>query len=536
MPFVSIALLAACIVAVALRRASPRRMAALDGKYTPAVVGVLWSMLPALAWRGAQPLPVYHDEAAYLLQAQIFSMGRWSSPSPPVPQLFGQAHVLVTPVLAAKYPPGHSLLLALGVLIGAPAVIVLLLNALRIGLVFALARRLSDSSVALLTVVLLYFGAPAQVAASYFSEVTSGAMLVLAWYCLWRWHDSPRVGWLLGVALSLGWCAITRPWSALAFGLPIGFVVVRDIRRTRRWRDLGAAMLAGACVVAILPLWAWGTLGDWRRTPQLEYTRDYMPFDYPHFGVVAAKPKLVPPPDVAAVNAQLLDVERKHTLANLPHDAAARADYLWGTTFPELTRPLIAMVALGLVVLPLAGWVVVATLVATFAAYLAHPTWATWPVYYFEITPILVFLGALGVSGVMRILAGEWKRWRLPEAAQMPRAAIAVLVFCTLLAPALLANAGELRRWFLSSTRERYEFETAVAHLPSQPVIVFVRYGPRHSPHLSLTVNRADWQHAPAWIVYEMAPQDNEKLIKLAPDRHPYIFDEATGHFLEAPR
>src|SRR6185312_5888464 len=102
-----------------------------------------------------------------------------------------------------------------------------------------------------------------------------------------------------------------------------------------------------------------------------------------------------------------------------------------------------------------------ATLAATFAAYLAHPTWATWPVYYFEITPILVFLGALGVSGVMRILAGEWKRWRLPEAAQMPRAAIAVLVFCTLLAPALLANAGELRRWFLSSTRERYEFETA---------------------------------------------------------------------------
>ena len=128
----------------------------------------------------------------------------------------------------------------------------------------------------------------ARFSSSYYSELTSGLTLVAAWWCLWRWRDTRRVQWLLGVAIALGWCAITRPWSAVAFALPIGVVVLRDVWRERRWRDLAAAMVVGTCIVAIIPLWSWRTLGDWKRLPQVEYTRDYMPFDYPHFGVTDA--------------------------------------------------------------------------------------------------------------------------------------------------------------------------------------------------------------------------------------------------------
>lgn len=532
MSFIPFALLAAALVALVLRRFTPRPFAALDGRYAPAVVGLVWAMLPALAWRGAQPLPVFHDEAAYLLQAQIFAMGRWASPAPPLPDLFGQAHVLVTPVLAAKYPPGHSLLLALGVLIGAPALIVFLLNALRIGLVFALARRLTDSATALMTVALLYFGAPAQLSSSYFSELTSGATLVAAWYCLLRWREDRGRRWLILVAFSLGWCAITRPWSAVAFALPIGVVVLRDVWQTRAWRDLVAAIALGTCVVAILPLWAWGTLGDWRRTPQLEYTRDYMPFDYPHFGVVNEKPRLVPPPDVAAVNAQLLDVERQHTLANIGHDARLRAQFLFELSLPDPKLLFTALVLLGLLVVPTAGWLPVGTLVTTFVAYLAHPTWPWWTVYLFEVTPVLAFLAALGFGAVLRILAGEWRGRRVPAVGLVPRAMLAMLTACVLLVPALLNTAAQTRLWYMNTTREKRDFEDIVAHLPHQPAIVFVRYGPDHSPHFSLTMNSADWQHAPAWIVYDMGAE-SRKLMELAPDRHPYLFDEANGRFVD---
>src|SRR4051812_46636078 len=274
MSFVLIALIAACLAAVLLRRWSPRgvagsdarpqRMAWLNGRWAPLIVGLLWAVLPFMVWRAATPMPLDHDEAAYLLQAQIFAMGRWASPALPMPAFFGQAHVLTTPVLASKYFPGHSLLLTLGVWLGAPALIVFLLNAARVALVFALARRLSDGVTALLTVLLMYLGNDeARFSSSYYSELTSGLTLVAAWWCLWRWRDTRTLGWLLGVAFTLGWCAITRPWSAVAFAIPIAVVVLRDTWRERRWRDLAAAMAVGTCVVAIVPLWGWRTLGDW---------------------------------------------------------------------------------------------------------------------------------------------------------------------------------------------------------------------------------------------------------------------------------
>jgi 4-amino-4-deoxy-L-arabinose transferase-like glycosyltransferase len=536
MSFVPVAILAACLLALVLRRWSPRSVGVLEAWYVPAIVGVLWAVLPFLVWRGATPMPLDHDEAAYLLQAQIFALGRWAAPAPPFPDMFGQAHVLVTPVLASKYPPGHSLLLALGVLVGAPSLVIFLLNALRVGLVFALARRLSDSTTALLAVVLLYLGNDqARFSSSYYSEVTSGATLVAAWYCLWRWRDSRRLGWLLGVAFALGWCAITRPWSAVAFALPIGFVVLRDVWRGRRWRDLVSAVALGACVVGVLPLWSWGTLGDWRRMPQVEYMQDYMPFDYPHFGVTSAAPRLTPPPDVAAVNIGLLQAEREHTLANVPHDALLRARAMWVGTFPAPSLLFAGMVVLGLVVLPAAGWIAVATLVAAFVAYLAHPTWPQWTVYYFEVVPVLVFLAALGLSALLRVMSGEWAGWRVAARATMPRTTVAGLACCVLLVPALLSMASMARYGLAVATQERREFEAGVARLPHQPVMVFVRYGPKHSPHRSLTVNRADWEHAPAWIVYEMG-EESEKLVTFAPARHPYIFDQANGRFLDVGR
>jgi len=533
MSFVSIAVVAACIAAVLLRRVSPRAMSMLDARWAPVVVGLLWAVLPFLVWRAATPMPLDHDEAAYLLQAQIFAMGRWASPALPMPAFFGQAHVLTTPVLASKYFPGHSLLLTLGVWLGAPSLIVFLLNAARAGLVFALARRLSDGVTALLTVILMYLGNDqARFSSSYYSELTSGLTLVAAWWCLWRWRDTRQLGWLLGVAFALGWCAITRPWSAVAFALPIAVVVLRDTWRERRWRDLAAAMAVGTCIVAIVPLWSWRTLGDWKRLPQMEYSRDYMPFDYPHFGVTDAKPLLTPPPDVAAINVSLLDAERAHTLANLPADALKRVRAMWRASFPPPQLAFATMMVLGLVVLPAAGWFGVVTLVAAFAAYLAHPTWPEWTVYYLEVTPVLVFLAALGLSGMFRVLAAEWtgRAWRTA-----PRTAIAGLVCCALLLPAMLDTAAIARGWLLAATYERRQFEARVAQLPQQPAIVFVRYGEHHSPHRSLTVNRADWQHAPAWIVYEMGPE-SQKLVDLAPERHPYIYDQESGRFMDVRR
>jgi hypothetical protein len=291
-------------------------------------------------------------------------------------------------------------------------------------------------------------------------------------------------------------------------------------------------MAVGTCLVAIIPLWGWRTLGDWKRLPQMEYTRDYMPFDYPHFGVTDARPLLTPPPDVAAINVSLRAAEHAHTLANLPGDAVKRARSMWLASFPPPALAFAAMAVLGLVVLPATAWFGVITVVTAFVAYLAHPTWPEWTVYYLEVTPVLVFLAALGLSTLFKVLAAEWTgregAWRMS-----PRSALAGLVCCVLLLPAMIDTAAIARGWLLNATYERRQFEARVARLPIQPAIVFVRYGAHHSPHRSLTVNRADWQHAPAWIVYEMG-EESQKLVDLAPERHPYIYDQENSRFLDA--
>jgi hypothetical protein len=189
----------------------------------------------------------------------------------------------------------------------------------------------------------------------------------------------------------------------------------------------------------------------------------------------------------------------------------------------------------GLLVIPVAGWVAVITLLTTFTAYLAHPTWPWWTVYLFEVTPVLALLVSLGVAAILRVVSGEWRTRRHPAPSLMPRAMMATLAGCVLVAPALLKTAAQTRLWYMTATRQRRDFESIVARLPHQPAIVFVHYGPNHSPHFGLTANTADWQHAPAWIVYDMGDKST-KLMKLAPQRYVYIFDEAKGRILSVQR
>src|SRR5690349_9154695 len=104
----------------------------------PLLIGLITALVYAWVWGSMNAGPAIIDEAAYLLQARIYAGGHWTAPPRPLPEFFEQLYVFVTPFLAAKYPPGHPLLLGLGELVGSPALIVLLLNAVSGALVFRL--------------------------------------------------------------------------------------------------------------------------------------------------------------------------------------------------------------------------------------------------------------------------------------------------------------------------------------------------------------------------------------------------------------
>jgi hypothetical protein len=522
-------LVAAAAAALAQRGRVPPSLAAvrraLDSRLAPVVVGFVFALAVWWTWGPGEPIADLHDELAYLLQARLFSEWRWTAPGPPMPEFFAQPHVLNDPVVASKYPPGHSMLLAIGEHLGSPAFIVLLLAALRAGLAFALARRLTNGAIALGTVVLMMHGQSLYFAASFFSQTTTGALLLLAWYALLRWHEGgERRGWWMALlAASLGWCAITRPFSAVLFALPVGVVVLRDVWRTRRWRELGVGIAVGTAIVAVLPLWSARTTGSWRLWPVTVYTRDFMPFDRPHFGYDSTPPRKAPPPDLAFVNASLDSVQRAHTVAALPRIARERWSFLADQSW---WHPLSggALALLGTFAAPGAAMLGLATTAVVFFGYLAHPTWPNWTIYYMELAPMLAFLTACGLALVLRVLARE--PWRALDWSGAPRAAVAMLVAVVFTLPMLRKEVRFDRGQHANNAVYTRQFRTVVAALPG-PSILFVRHAKFHEAHRSLVVNEPDFAAANTWVAYDRGDSANAALLRRVPDRTGFIFDEA---------
>ena len=459
-----------------------------------------------------------------MLQARLFSHLRWTAPAPPMPEFFAQPHVLSDPVIASKYPPGHSLLLALGDLVGLPALAVAALAALRAGLTFALARRLTNGAVALGTWVLLFHGQSLYFAASYFSETTSGAMLLVAWYALLRWHEEGGRGWMALVALAVGWCAITRPFSAALFAMPIAFVVLRGLVRTRQWRELAVGVAVGTAVLAILPLWSARTTGDWRVSPVAVYMRDYMPFDRPHFGYDSTPPRRTPPPDLAFVNASLDSVQRAHTLAAVPQIAKERAGFLALQSWWEPTRR------------GRAGAARARRGAARRARRRGH---GGRPLRRLSRASDLAELddllhGDRAGAGVLRRVRVRRRpaRARARAGARVGVGACPARRVRAASSPSsarsrcCASRCGSTGAQHLGNANYPSRFRQAVAHIPDRSIL-FVRHAKWHEGHWSLVENDPDFARSRVWIAYDRGDSANAALMRRVPDRNAYLFDEA---------
>jgi hypothetical protein len=495
---------------------------ALEAREAPLVFGLVFGAIVWWTWGQVHPYGLLHDELAYVLQAKLFASGRWTAPAPPMPEFFAQPHVLNDPLVASKYPPGHSLLLAVGeLLFGMPAVVVAALSALRGALAFALARRLTNGAIALGTGMLMLHGQSLYFGASFFSETTTGAMLLVAWYALLRWRGEGGRGWMALVAFAVGWCAITRPFSAVLFALPVGFVALRGMWRTRRWPELGVGIAVGTGVLAILPLWSARTTGDWRVSPVSVYMRDYMPFDRPHFGYDSTPPRKTPPPDLAFVNASLDSVQRAHTLAAVPQIARERWTFLamqsWWSPIPQM-----GFAILGLVLAPPAALVGAVTALVVFLGYLAHPTWPNWTIYYMETAPVFAFYAVCGFAVLLRTIAREPEReWSWVRG---PGAAFALVVTLLLMLPMVRFEMRFDRNQHLGNANFPSRFAQAVEHMPPKSIL-FVRHAEWHEGHWSLVANEPDFAAARTWIAYDRGDSLNQELVRRA-GRTAFLFDE----------
>jgi hypothetical protein len=503
--------------------------AALDLPGMPWLAGLVAVVVTLVTWGGLNPVGVYHDETAYLLQATLLAHGHFVGGVPPIPEFFEQFHVLFTPGVTAKYPPGFALAMVPGIWLGAPALVPLLLTGLTAGLGYALARRVAGAPVAFLA-VMIWLVSPGNLRfrAGYFSELLTSLLWIAGWWALLRWRDSGRPAWLYALAAAVGAAAITRPLSALVLAIPVGFVVLREVWRRRAWPALGGALAIGTGIVLLLPLQNRLTTGSWRTSPYEAYTTAYLPFDRLGFGLDSTPPTRELPGDMQALTRFFTPLHVGHTAAQLPATAATRVRAMLRDVGGFTALVAAILVVAGLLAATAEVCLAATTVGLLILAHLPYAHFPVWTIYYLEAYPVVALLMALGVARAGRAgLLGSGTE----VAARRDLVVMAAGITLVLLLP-VRAFAARQTHQRLSAGQDY--FRALVEELPG-PSIVFVRYGPRHVMHYSLIENPADYALAKAWTVYDRG-DDNARLRLLAPNRTAYLYDEDRLELVELGR
>lgn len=480
-------------------------------------------------WGAIDPPASVHDEMAYVLQSRIFATGHWALPTPPLAPFWEQPHVLLQPALAAKYFPGHAIVLTLGTLLGWTALMPLVLAGTAGVLIVVLARRIAGPGIALATwaiwvtmPLVLYFGP------SYYSEATSTVCWLAGWYALLEWRSTREARWLVAVGVCTGWCCITRPLTGVAYAIPVGIVVLRDVWQRREYRHLLMAIAAGGAVLAVIPLWSARTTGSWRTTPLLLYTRQYMPYDVPGFRYDTTPPLLPITPNLQHLNYVYGRLHVDHVPSRLPVVLAQRARFLVGSFWPGPRGVLMAFAGLGLFLLAPASAFAVASGVVLVLTYLVFAAPPEWSLYYYETAPAFAYLTATGLAFAISLIgrrsgvaAGSpdlaWysTRWTMPLA-------IGASLF-------LLPGFAELslqRGGYLYRQGPLEHFAAVRAGVGNARAILFVRFTPFHDNNVAFVQNVVDPRAERLWVVNDRGGRENARLMAVAPDRKAYIFDE----------
>lgn len=506
---------------------------ALTWRWMPVLVTVLCALVSAALWGALDEPPMVHDEAAYLLQARLFARGMWSAPSPALPEFFEQLHVFVTPVFASKYPPGHSLLLVPGVWLGLPGIVPALEFGIAGGLLFALARRVANVWIAALSVVIWITipGAPGywiRFQLSYLSELTTTVLVLASWWALLRWIVDRETVWLVLLAACVGWGALTRPFTMLAYTAPMAVVVaVSLVRRHGDWRRLVVPATVCLLLLSVIPLWSYETLGDWKTTPLTRYTEVYMPWDAPGFGLLPGTPRRHLPGDLESVLDHFKPIHREHTLAKLPRILAMRVRAIASDHWNGIRLGLLPFALIGCFSLTSFGAFPLVSALLAVVVYLVYAHGPDWTVYYLETYPVISFVTAVGVWRVLAALS-ECRNVRSAGRrgdGALPAASLAALLLLGASGPPGISILRQLRSESMASRTYERRFRDEVVAARPGPAVLFVRYGGRHNRHRSLVRNWPPLESDPVWVVHDRGCE-NLRLMAAVPSRAAYLFDE----------
>jgi 4-amino-4-deoxy-L-arabinose transferase-like glycosyltransferase len=239
-------------------------------------------------------IPHVQDSITYLFQAQTLARGALWAPEPPLPEAFSQEFLTVWDgKWFGQYPPGYPVVLAIGVLAGAPWLVNPILASLTVVLIIKLGMLLYRPStgllaggLALLSSFFIFLSASLMV---HTAELFWVVLIMVSWTLALQ--KPLRKRWALLAGAALGMLLLTRQITAVIIG--ISFVTLMFLLANRaqhvgslqNWKQglsRQAAILLGSAMPFILLLLGYQALltGSPWQDPRL-LSR---PFDLPGFG------------------------------------------------------------------------------------------------------------------------------------------------------------------------------------------------------------------------------------------------------------
>ena len=140
-----------------------------------------------------------------------------------------------------------------------------------------------------------------------------------------------------------------------------------------------------------------------------------------------------------------------------------------------------------------------------------------------------LFFALLFIAGVWLALVEE-----TPGRALDSRKAAAGLVLLLVFLGPCAAPISRLRASELAARAQKTRFRAEIDGLPGRSV-VFVRYSASHDRDRSLIENDGDLGREKTWLVYDRGA-DNARLRAIAPDRTPFLYDEALDALIRLDR
>ncbi|HMP17796.1 MAG TPA: hypothetical protein PKD72_12285, partial [Gemmatales bacterium] len=239
-----------------------------------------FSLFGSLA-RGHYPLPMYHDEHAYLLAADTFSRGRLANPTPPGWEHFESYHINLVPAYGSKYQPGMGLALTLGQRLGHPYLGVVITLMLASACWAWMCRQWLPPAWDYLGSLL---GVMQLVSVSSDCYFIGGALATIPSSLALGLWKRPLRQWKLHHAILLGGCPVlwfwTRPFEGGLVALLLAGMYLTRIAREHAWQSILTILLPGLMLSWIPAGWFQyefnlANTGHWHRLPYLEHESQY---------------------------------------------------------------------------------------------------------------------------------------------------------------------------------------------------------------------------------------------------------------------